>query len=110
MKLLILSALLVASAMPALAASPAKNVSAITKNLEVESLVAAMEKNRGLRCEALQERNVRLEPNDQAIAVYSCNQYDEFNEPMANVTMIEVTGWLSEGDFELTNVKFIPLE
>jgi hypothetical protein len=42
--------------------------------------------------------------------LYSCNQYDDAGEPLANVTAIELKGWATADGFDLMRVKFIPLE
>jgi len=92
------------------AAAPAKKVTAIAANPEVVSLVAAMEKNRGLRCDPLSPYSVEVKRNGHATALYGCNEYDAEGMPMANVTQIEVAGWLQANSFELMSVKFIPVE
>lgn len=108
MKYFLIAFALISSA-PVFAAS-ANHTATIATNPEVVSLVAAMEKNRGLRCDALSEYNVEVRKDGFATAIYSCNQYDQDGEPMANVTQIEVKGWLASGSFDLMRVKFIPVE
>jgi hypothetical protein len=109
MKTLIFAFALLASA-PAFAKAPKWSFAAITTNPEVVSLVAAMEKHRGLRCETPPEKSVKVRKDGYATLYYSCNEYNEEGEPMANVTFIEIKGWAYADSFDLMRVKFIPME
>ena len=95
---------------PAFAKAPEWSLASIATNPEVVALVSAMEKNRGLRCDALRENAVTVRKDGYATALYSCNQYDAAGEPLANVTAIELKGWATADSFDLMRVKFIPLE
>lgn len=107
--LIIALSLLVTSAAQA-APALSGDTKAIATNPEVVSLVGAFEKHRGLRCDALDARNVRVRRSGAATALLSCNQYDENGDGMANVTQIELKGWVGEGSFDLSEVKFVPVE
>ncbi len=83
----------------------------IRENLEVKSIIQAIESNRSLRCEQITFKNTKFGKAGSVVSTISCNQYDEQNEPMANVHFIEITGHLYSGtEFQLSSVKITAAE